>query len=108
MSNEPLSEQFRLVAKQWVDADEAASLMEETKTAVFSEMMGKVIEENISMPVNKAEIAVKSSPEYKEFVTQMVSLRSKANLLKVKLDYIKMRFQEQMSGEASKRAEMRL
>lgn len=106
--NGPISEQFRVVAKHWVDADEAASLMEETKSAILSEMIGKVISYNIGMPYNKAELAAKSSPEYKEFVTEMVKLRGKANLLKVKLEYIRMKFSEQQSHEATARAERRL
>ena len=106
--NEPISERFRIVAKQWVDADEAASLMEETKSSVLSDMIGKVISFNIGMPYNKAEIAAKSSDEYKEFITEMVKLRSAANLLKVKLEYIRMQFSEQQSHEATARAERRL
>jgi len=106
--NEPISEQFRLTAKAWVEADEAASLLEETKSAVVSEMITKIIGYNLGMPFNKAELSAKSSPEYKEFITQMVKLRSRANLLKVKLEYIRMRFSEQQSHEATARAERRL
>lgn len=106
--NQPISEQFRVVAKQWVDADEAASLLEETKTSILSDMIGRVLSYNIGMPYNKAELSAKSSPEYKEFITEMVQLRSKANLLKVKLEYIRMRFSEQQSHEATARAERRL
>jgi len=106
--NYPISEQFRIVAKKWVDADEAASLMEETKTAVLSEMINNVIGYHIDMPYNKAELAAKSSAEYKEFITTMVKLRSKANLLKVKLEYLRMQFSEWQSHEANARAEKRL
>lgn len=104
----PISEQFRLIAKKWVEADEAASLLEETKTTVLSEMITKIIGYNLGMAYNKAELSAKSSPEYKEFVTQMVHLRSKANLLKVQLEYIRMKFSEQQSAEATARAERRL
>lgn len=107
-SNYPISEQFRITAKEWVAADEAASLLEETKGAAVSEMITKIIGYNIGMPFNKAELAAKSSPEYKEFITEMVKLRSKANLLKVKLEYIRMQFSEQQSHEATARAERRL
>lgn len=31
----PISEEFRLVAKKWAEADAAASLLEETKSAVL-------------------------------------------------------------------------
>ena len=107
-SNLPLSEQFRLTAKAWVEADKAAALLEETKSANISQMMIKVLEENPALAVNKIEMVVKSSPEYKDFITQMVDLRSKANLLKVKMEFIRMRFQEFMSKEATARAESRL
>ena len=107
-SNEPISEQFRVVAKEWVDADEAASLLEETKTIVFSEMVGKLISSDLKLAVNRAELLAKSSDEYKEFVTTMVKTRSKANLLKVKLEYLRMKFSEAQSADATKRAEMRL
>jgi response regulator RpfG family c-di-GMP phosphodiesterase len=106
--NYPISERFRIVAKQWVEADEAASLLEETRTPVLSEMIGRVIGSNISMPFNKAELAAKSSDEYKEFITNMVQLRSKANLLKVQMEYLRMQFQEHSSHEANARAEKRL
>ena len=106
--NYPISERFRIVAKQWVEADEAASLMEETKTAVLSEMINNVISYDISMPFNKAELAAKSSDEYKEFITTMVKFRSKANLLKVKMRYIEMQFSEWQSHEANVRSEKRL
>ena len=107
-SNYPISEQFRVVAKSWVEADEAASLLEETKTAVISEMIGKIIGDNINMPFNKAELAAKSSEEYREYITQMVRMRGRANLLKVKMEYLRMKFQEWSSHEANARAEKRL
>lgn len=108
MINNPISEHFRVAAKDWVEADRAASLMEETKTIIFSQIVGKIITDNLKLPVNKAELAAKTSAEYREFVTEMVELRSKANLLKVKMEYLRMQHSEQMSREATARAETRL
>jgi len=108
MINQPLSEQYRLAALEWVAADEAASLLEETKSATFSEMVGKILDENPKIAVNRAETLVKSSDEYKEFVSKMVLMRTKANRLKVQMEFLRMRFMEQNSREASARAEMRL
>jgi hypothetical protein len=51
---------------------------------------------------------VKASDEWREFVTKMVEAREKAALLKVKLEYIRMKFHEWQSYEATKRAEMKL
>lgn len=102
--NRPISEQFRLVAKEWIDADNAARLLEETKTAVLSQRMAELGD----MPVAHAERAVKSSPEWSEFIEKLVAARTNANRLKMKLEYVRMRHSEQQSFEASKRAEMRL
>lgn len=104
MSNLPLSEQYRLTAKEWVEADAAASLLEETKTAVLSQHMAAMGD----MPVSKAEMAVKSTADWHRYLSDMVEARKKANLLKVKLEWVRMRFSEWQSAEASKRAEMRL
>jgi hypothetical protein len=100
----PLSEQYRVVAKAWVDADAAANLLEETKSAVLARMMLNCGD----MPVSRAEMQVKGSDDWRDFVTKMVEAREKAALLKVKLEYIRMKFHEWQSIEASRRAEMRL
>lgn len=102
--NRPLSEQFRVIAKQWIDADNAARLLEETKTSVLSERMIALGD----MPVAHAERDVKASPEWREFLESMVNARSEANRLRMQLEYIRMRHAEQQSLEASRRAEMRL
>lgn len=104
MSNSPLSEQFRLAARDWVDKDSAASMLEETKTAVLAQRMSALGD----MPVNRAEQIVKASPEWHEWIAGMVNARTTANLAKVKLEWVRMRFSEQQSFEATKRAEMKL
>ena len=102
--NRPLSEQFRIVAHEWIDADNAARMREETKTAVLSEMMIK----QGDMPVAHAERNVKASQEWREFIESMVNARSTANRLKLQLEFIKMKFSEQQSFQATQRAEMKL
>ena len=39
----PISEQYRLIAKRWCDAQAAASIMEETKSAFVSQITAKII-----------------------------------------------------------------
>lgn len=102
--NLPWSEQFRIVSKQWVDADAAATILEDTKSAVMAERMMALGE----MAVNKAETLVKSSPEWRRHIESIVNARRAANRLKVQLEYLKMKFQEWSSENANKRAEMRL
>jgi hypothetical protein len=103
-SNLPISEQFRIIAKRWVDADSAANMLEETKSAFLNQLMLAQGE----MAVSKAEMNVKASAEWKEYVESMVNARKDANLLKVQLEYIRMQFYEWQSHNANKRAEMKL
>jgi hypothetical protein len=102
--NRPLSEQYRITAKAWVDADSAARLLEETKTAVLAQRMKALGD----MPAAHSEREVKASPEWSDFISGMVKARTAANLKKVQLEYIKMQFSEYQSFEATKRAEMKL
>ncbi len=104
MSNQPLSEQFRLAAKDWVDKDAAASMLEETKTAVLAQRMGM----QGDIPINRAEQIVKASKAWHEWLEGMVNARTAANLAKVKLEWIRMRHSEWQSEAATKRAEMKL
>ncbi len=103
-NNLPISEEYRIVAKNWVDAEAAASMLEDTKSAVLSQKMMALGD----MPVSKAEMQVKASDDWFDFIHSTVEARKKANLLKVQLEYIRMRSSEWASAEASKRAEMRL
>jgi len=104
MSNEPISEQYRMIAKQYVEKDAAASILEELKSATLSQMMLKLGDK----PVAHAERDVKASPEWTEYVEKMVTARKDANMLKAQLEYIRMRFSENQSAEANRRAEMKL
>ena len=104
MSNEPISEQYRVVAKRWVDAEAAASILEDTKSAVLSQQMAALGE----MPVSKAEMQVKASSDWTAHVEKIVDARKQANLLKVQLEYLRMKSGEQASHEATRRAEMKL
>lgn len=103
-SNLPHSEQYRIVAKNWVDADAAANLLEECKTPTLSQKMVALGD----MPVSKAEMLVKASDEWHEYIKIMVEARKRSNLLKVQLEHIKMQSAEHQSAEATKRAEMKL
>lgn len=108
MSNLPLSEQYRLVAKKWVDADAAANMLEETKTAMLARLMSQQMVISGDTTVSRAEMQVKASQEWNDFITSMVDARKNAALLKVQLEYIRMQFSEWQSAEATRRAEMKL
>jgi hypothetical protein len=99
-----ISEQFRLAAKDWVEKDSAANMLEETKSAILSQRMAALGD----MPVSKAEMAVKASEEWRDFIERMVSARTAANLAKMKMEFIRMRFSEWQSKEATARAERKM
>ncbi len=103
-TGQPWSEQFRLVAKAWVELDSAANLLEESKTAVLAQKMSALGD----IPAAHAERDVKASPQWHDYITKMVAARSAANYRKVQLEYIRMKFHEWQSENANKRAEMRL
>lgn len=101
---EMISEQYRVIAKRWVDADSAANLLEECKSAFLAKKMSGLGD----MPVSRAEMMVKASDEWSDYISKMVSQRAEAVRLKAQLEYIRMRFSEQQSTEATARAERKL
>lgn len=104
MSNQMFSEQFRLAAKDWCEKESAASLLEESKSAVLAQRMSAYGD----VAVNKAERDVKASPEWMDYIERMVTARGAANLAKVKLEFLRMKHWENQGAEANRRAEMRL
>jgi hypothetical protein len=100
----PISEQFRIVAKQWVDAESAASLLEDTKSAILAQKMVALGD----MPVNRAEQTVKASEDWHAYLVSISDARKNANLLKMQLRYIEMLHSEWQSSNATSRAEMRM
>jgi hypothetical protein len=102
--NIPWFDQYAKLAPEWVDADAAANLLEETKSAFLAQQMSALGD----MPVSRAEAAVKASPEWRDYVTKMVDARKRANLLKARLEYIRMRNMAEQADNATRRAEMRL
>src|SRR5512139_389183 len=104
-SNLPLSEQYRIVAKQWVDQDNAATILEETKSSVLAEMKAELIKADPNLADNAADRMVRATKEWREWVINMVNQRTMANRLRMQLKYIEMRHSEHQSFEATKRAE---
>lgn len=99
-----ISEQFRIAAKEWVQLDGAARMLEESKTSVLAQRISALGD----MPHNKAEREVKSSPEWIEYLKQMVDAKTASNLAKVKMEYMRMLFSQWQSAAADRRAEMKI
>ena len=106
--DQPISEQFRIVAKQWVDADSAASLMEELKTTSLEKMKQRIIDQEGPMADNRAERQAKCDPEWEAYLRGMCAHRATANRLKVQMEYLKMKHREWIGADATARAEMKL
>src|SRR5262245_966347 len=104
----PLSEQFRLMSKQWADADNAAHLMDEMKTTVLAQKKNALIEANPKMSDAAAERIVKASPEWAQYIKEMCGNRSRANVMRQHLKYLEMRHREWISADANARKEMAL
>lgn len=102
--NNMWSEQYRLAAKDWVAKDAAADILEQTKSSVLAQQMLACGD----LAVNRAEMQVKASQEWRDFIKSMINAREAANLAKVKLEYVRMKFSEWQSAEATARAERRL
>jgi hypothetical protein len=60
------------------------------------------------MPVSRSEMEVKASAEWMEFIEKMIEARKQANLLKVQLEYLRMRSREWTAEEYARAAEMKL
>ena len=107
-ANRPISEQYRIVAKEWADADAAAHILEELKSTVLEQKKTELIKHNPGIAENKAERVVKSDPSWERYIREMCKHRAAANLLKAKLRYWEMRHREWIGANADARQELRL
>lgn len=102
------AEKFRLVALQFCDADAAASLMEELKTTTLAQMKKDLIDREGPMADNKAEMAVKASSEWDEYIRTMCANKAKATKLKLQLEHLRMLDRKEDREAWAARTEMRM
>lgn len=105
LDNRPLSEQLEIIGLEWADANAAASLLEETKSAVLAQKIALLGDD---IPMNRAENAIKASQVWHDHLAAIVDARKRANILKIKYEAIKARLQEWQSHEANHRLQARL
>ena len=103
VSNQPYSEQVRIKALEWADLDSAARMLEECKTAYLAQRKKALGD----IAASKAEMLVKSSSDWTDYIKKMVNAKKRANIAKIELEYIKMKSWENSGLEANRRAEMR-
>jgi predicted nucleic acid binding AN1-type Zn finger protein len=103
-SNQPLSEQMRLAGLEWVRLDAVARMLEEGKTTYLAQQ--KTLHGDISDA--KAEKLVKASPQWSDYIKNMVNAKTAANKARVDLEFIKNKFWEWQSANANNRSERRM
>jgi hypothetical protein len=103
-SERPISEQFRLIAAKYADADAAATLLEGTKRDMLEQIKNKTID-GTDMADNRAERLARCSPEWKEFKKLMLEAKNTAARLKLNLEYLRMCHSERLDANANARRE---
>lgn len=103
-NDNPISEQYRIAALDWVQMDAASRLLEEGKSAFIAQQIDKMGD----MPHAKADRMVRASKQYADYIKNMVNAKTAANRQKIELDYLKMRHMENVSSEANARSERKL
>ncbi len=107
-ADQPLSEQYRLAGEAYYDLEAAASLMENMKTTTLEQKKQKLIQTVGDMPDSHAERRVKAMSDWEAYIRDMCAARNAADLARLKMEVIRMRFSEWNSRDANSRAEMRL
>jgi hypothetical protein len=108
LSNQPLSEQYRLAGRRWADLEAAAKLLEETKAIQLSQWILEEREKDQDLAHNTAEARVKAGAKWQKLIENTIRLKRRANKARVYMKSVEMRFSEQQSFEATMRAEMKL
>lgn len=104
LSNEPLSLQYARIGEKWVLAEAEARHLEDSRTAYLSQRMLSLGD----MPVSKAEMMVKGSQDYRDYLGRSHKARTEANQLKIQLDTLKMMHSENINSQATERFTARL
>jgi hypothetical protein len=103
--NQPWSEKFRLAGEEWADREAAATLLEDSKSAMMAQWQAEL---GGDIPVNRAEQTVKASPRWIKYIHDTVDARKAANLAKIRLEVVRMKAMEHQMKEANQRTELRI
>ena len=78
--NRPISEIYYEVGVQWSEAEAAADIMDDLKSAFLSKKMQDYVAMDPKMALNRAESTVKASPEWEDYIRKAVGLRKTSKL----------------------------
>jgi hypothetical protein len=103
----PLSEQYRIVAKQFAEAYGRATFMENTRSGELAKMIKKRMDEaNEKITRATAEMDVKASEDWYDFNERLALAKEKVEILRSQKKYIEMQAWERTNADANKRKEM--
>lgn len=101
-----IAERFRQVAEEHAEVDAAFYMLENTRTSLAAELALKEIAKG--MPVSKAELIAKASPEYREHVSKAGDAKHRANVLRARMDYLRMRERKEDRESWNERSERKM
>lgn len=84
-----LVERFRVVAENFADADAAYYMLDNTRTSVRDAIELKMAEAGHTAA--KAKLLANTSAEYREHVQKTADAKREANVLRARMDYLRMR-----------------
>lgn len=96
-------EAWRLAALTHVDLDAAARMLEDTRQAVFSQM----VKAKGDVPISRAETEVRASDAWMRHAHACVEARTKANRARVEAEYRRMLMWEAAQQRADDRVQLR-
>ena len=96
-------ERWRLRAAEWLDAQEAADLLRDTKNDVFAEIKSKMDGKSEAEKDRLARI----SDEWIEFRSSMIEAESLARRLRMRMKYEQMMFDAWRTEAANNRQELK-
>jgi hypothetical protein len=94
-------EKWRIAAAEWLDLQEAADILRETKNDVLAEMTALAQGSSHAEKDRNARM----SDEWKEFRAKMLDAEAKARRSRLRLKYHDMKFNAERSANANARAE---
>jgi hypothetical protein len=95
-------ERWRLRASEWLDAQQAADLLRETKNDVFAEIKSR---QDGRSEAEKDRLA-RLSNDWKDHRNKMIEAEANARRLRLRMKYEEMMFDAWRTGEANKRREL--
>lgn len=96
-------EAWRIAAAEWLDAQEAADLLRETKADVFAEIKSGIDAKSEAERDRLARI----SNDWKDHRTEMLKAEAHARRLKLRVKYAEMQFDSWRTQAANNRIERR-